>query len=116
MDSTMHHQLAVVLGAATVGLLAARVLPECYGSVPFIGRDWLSEQTGNRKRVPQRPHVLIDRSSRVTNLIDPSAQLQDPAPMRPIATGNPRALFAQMRNRAVRAFVAGTRRQPVASA
>jgi hypothetical protein len=51
---------AVVLGASISGLLAARVLADCYSSVTVVERDVLPEQSVNRRGVPQGalPHPI----------------------------------------------------------
>jgi 2-polyprenyl-6-methoxyphenol hydroxylase-like FAD-dependent oxidoreductase len=48
---------AVVLGASIAGLLAARVLADCYDEVEVIDRDELPEDPGPRGGVPQARHA-----------------------------------------------------------
>jgi 2-polyprenyl-6-methoxyphenol hydroxylase-like FAD-dependent oxidoreductase len=57
MNSTMHREHAVVLGAGMAGLLAARVLSEFYDSVSVVERDRLPGYPIDRKGVPQGRHV-----------------------------------------------------------
>ena len=58
---------AVVLGAGMAGLLAARVLSECYDSVTVVERDKSLECPSPRKGVPQGRHVhmFLSRGTQV---------------------------------------------------
>lgn len=48
---------AVVLGASMGGLLAARVLADCYRQVTIVDRDSLPERASDRRGVPQGRHA-----------------------------------------------------------
>jgi len=48
---------AVVLGASMSGLLAARVLADCYGQVTVVDRDELPETATHRRGVPHGRHI-----------------------------------------------------------
>ncbi len=58
---------AAVLGASMGGLLAARVLAECYRSVTVIECDELPTEPINRRGVPQgrQPHLLLARAAQI---------------------------------------------------
>ena len=58
-------ECAVVVGASIGGLLAARVLADCYGEVLLVERDRFPESPVNRRGVPQgrHGHVLMRRGS-----------------------------------------------------
>src|SRR6476661_3361416 len=64
---------AVVLGASMGGLLAARVLADCYETVTVVERDVLPETSANRRGVPQGRHVhlLLGRGSQVLDELFP---------------------------------------------
>jgi 2-polyprenyl-6-methoxyphenol hydroxylase-like FAD-dependent oxidoreductase len=57
---------AVVLGASMGGLLAARILSDCFGKVTVVERDDLSAP-GDRRGVPQGRHVhaLLARGKQI---------------------------------------------------
>jgi 2-polyprenyl-6-methoxyphenol hydroxylase-like FAD-dependent oxidoreductase len=48
---------AVVLGASLAGLLAARVLADCYGEVTVVDRDELPDTATHRRGVPHGRHI-----------------------------------------------------------
>jgi 2-polyprenyl-6-methoxyphenol hydroxylase-like FAD-dependent oxidoreductase len=54
---TEHHDRALVLGGSIAGLLAARVLSDCYDEVVVVDRDVLNPQDGLRRGVPQARHL-----------------------------------------------------------
>lgn len=58
---------AVVLGGSMAGLLAARVLADCYRRVTVVERDPLPDEPVTRRGVPQgrQPHVLLARCSQI---------------------------------------------------
>ncbi len=58
---------AVVMGASMGGLLAARVLADCFEAVTVVERDDLSDDPLNRRGVPQGRHVhaLLARGARI---------------------------------------------------
>lgn len=60
-------QNAVVCGASMAGLLAARVLSDCFGSITLVERDVLPEVVMQRRGVPQGKHLhqLLSRGSSV---------------------------------------------------
>ena len=57
---------AVVIGASIAGLLAARILSDCFDSVIVVDSDRLPSQTEARRGVPQsvQPHVLFAKGYR----------------------------------------------------
>lgn len=55
----MRTERAVVLGASMAGLLAARVLADCFQTVVVVERDVLPSGISNRKGVPQGRHVHL---------------------------------------------------------
>jgi 2-polyprenyl-6-methoxyphenol hydroxylase-like FAD-dependent oxidoreductase len=64
---------AVVLGASMGGLLAARVLADCYRTVTVVERDFLPDDPANRRGVPQgrHAHALLGRGSQVLDELFP---------------------------------------------
>ncbi|BBY84181.1 FAD-dependent monooxygenase [Mycolicibacterium pulveris] len=64
---------AVVLGASMSGLLAARVLADCYRSVMVVERDVLPDKPANRRGVPQGRHVhaLLARGAKTLDELFP---------------------------------------------
>jgi 2-polyprenyl-6-methoxyphenol hydroxylase-like FAD-dependent oxidoreductase len=48
---------AVILGASMSGLLAARVLSDCYRTVTVVERDQMPTNAAQRRGVPQGRHV-----------------------------------------------------------
>ena len=58
-------ECAVVVGASIGGLMAARVLADCYGQVVLVERDKFPESPDNRRGVPQgrHGHLLLRRES-----------------------------------------------------
>ncbi|MCY1142792.1 FAD-dependent monooxygenase [Actinoplanes sp. Pm04-4] len=64
MDNT-----AVVIGAGTAGLTAARVLSERFGRVIVLDRDSLPDEAVPRRGVPQgsQPHILLAAGMRELN-------------------------------------------------
>src|SRR6201997_170180 len=48
---------AIVIGGSMAGLLAARVLADCYQTVVLIERDALDSSGENRRGVPQGRHT-----------------------------------------------------------
>lgn len=58
---------AVVLGGSITGLLAARVLSECYAEVFLVDRDQLTGTTGYRRGVPhgRHAHGLLARGQQI---------------------------------------------------
>lgn len=70
---------AVVIGASVGGLLAARVLSDCYARVVLLDRDVLPESAAARRGVPQgrQLHVLLSRGKEALDELFPglSAEL-----------------------------------------
>ncbi|OBE98049.1 2-polyprenyl-6-methoxyphenol hydroxylase-like oxidoreductase [Mycolicibacterium elephantis] len=64
---------AIVLGASMSGLLAARVLTDCYRGVTVVERDALPDEPINRRGVPQGRHVhaLLARGAKTLNELFP---------------------------------------------
>lgn len=64
---------AVVLGASMSGLLAARVLSDCYRTVTVVERDVLPTEIAQRRGVPQGRHVhaLWPRGSQILDELFP---------------------------------------------
>jgi 2-polyprenyl-6-methoxyphenol hydroxylase-like FAD-dependent oxidoreductase len=64
---------AVVLGASMGGLLAARVLADFYEAVTVVERDVLTDDSANRRGVPQgqHGHVVLPRCSQVLSELFP---------------------------------------------
>ncbi|MGH9791723.1 MAG: FAD-dependent oxidoreductase, partial [Candidatus Acidiferrales bacterium] len=64
---------AVVIGGSIAGLLAARVLSECYDSVTILDRDHAPSEPGPRKGVPQgrHGHGLLAAGSAVMEALFP---------------------------------------------
>ncbi|MGV0834565.1 FAD-dependent oxidoreductase [Mycolicibacterium thermoresistibile] len=64
---------AVVVGAGMAGLLAARVLADCYERVTIVERDVLAAEPANRRGVPQgrHVHVLLGRGSQIIDELFP---------------------------------------------
>jgi 2-polyprenyl-6-methoxyphenol hydroxylase-like FAD-dependent oxidoreductase len=70
---TMLGEHAVVLGASTAGLLAARVLSEAYRHVTMVERDVLPEGSADRRGVPQgrHAHALLSGGARILDELFP---------------------------------------------
>lgn len=66
-------QRAVVLGASVAGLLAARVLSDCYDTVTVVDRDALPDGPVNRRGVPhgRMIHALQARGSQIMDELFP---------------------------------------------
>lgn len=64
---------AVVLGGSLAGLLAARVLADCYQRVTIVERDEVSDRCESRRGVPQgrHAHVLLGRGGQVFEALFP---------------------------------------------
>jgi 2-polyprenyl-6-methoxyphenol hydroxylase-like FAD-dependent oxidoreductase len=64
---------AVVIGASIGGLLAARVLSDCYERVVLLDRDVLPDQPAARRAVPQgrQLHVLLARGKEALDELFP---------------------------------------------
>ena len=58
-DLPMLGEHAVVLGASMAGLVAARVLADCYERVTVVERDHLPPVGETRKGVPQARHAHL---------------------------------------------------------
>ena len=65
VDLAMLGEHAVVLGASMAGLMAARVLADCYERVTVLERDQLPSPGHTRKGVPQarHAHLLLPRGA-----------------------------------------------------
>jgi 2-polyprenyl-6-methoxyphenol hydroxylase-like FAD-dependent oxidoreductase len=70
--STIHRR-AVVIGASMAGLLAARVLSECFTEVVLLERDPLPDHAAPRKGTPHavHPHGLLARGNQILNQLFP---------------------------------------------
>lgn len=64
---------AVVAGASMSGLLAARVLADCFRTVTVVERDVLADEPSGRRGVPQgrHPHVLLSRGAQTLDELFP---------------------------------------------
>jgi 2-polyprenyl-6-methoxyphenol hydroxylase-like FAD-dependent oxidoreductase len=67
------HRRAVVIGTSMAGLLAARVLSECFTQVVLLERDVLPDHAAPRKGTPQaeHPHGLLARGRQVLDQLFP---------------------------------------------
>lgn len=68
MDMTSpNHRQAVVVGGSIAGMLAARVLADCFDVVTIVERDRLPDSPLPRRGVPQsaQPHVLFVQGYRI---------------------------------------------------
>jgi 2-polyprenyl-6-methoxyphenol hydroxylase-like FAD-dependent oxidoreductase len=67
------HRRAVVIGASMAGLLAARVLSECFTEVVLLERDLLPDHAAPRKGTPQavQPHGLLARGRQILDELFP---------------------------------------------
>lgn len=67
------HGRALVIGASIAGLLAARVLSECFAEVMLLERDGLTDRAVPRKGTPHavHPHGLLARGSQILDELFP---------------------------------------------
>ena len=67
------HRRAMVIGASMAGLLAARVLSECFTEVLLLERDPLPDRAGPRKGTPHavHPHGLLARGRQILDELFP---------------------------------------------
>lgn len=72
-NSSTTHRRAMVIGASMSGLLAARVLSECFSEVVLLERDALPERAAPRKGTPQavQPHGLLARGRQILDELFP---------------------------------------------
>lgn len=94
---------AVVLGAGTAGLLAARVLAEAFAEVLILDRDPLAGAGTARPGVPQgcHAHVLLGRGQQILEELFPGFTAEA------VAAGSPVADFG-----ALRSYVGSRRLRP----
>ncbi|MBM6384912.1 NAD(P)/FAD-dependent oxidoreductase [Paenibacillus sp. FSL K6-2862] len=69
----MNTERAIVIGGGIAGLLAAKVLSNCYTEVVVVDRDHFSEEPESRSGTPQafQPHRLTPRCSLILNRFFP---------------------------------------------
>jgi 2-polyprenyl-6-methoxyphenol hydroxylase-like FAD-dependent oxidoreductase len=72
-NSSESRDTAIVLGASITGLLAARVLADCYSNVIVVERDILPDGPQTRRGVPQGglPHIPAARLTRTLDELFP---------------------------------------------
>ena len=85
---------AVVLGASTAGLLAARVLADAYQQVTVVERDRLPAREAARRGVPQgrHAHALLPRGAQILEELFPGTLAGLAAAGVPVL-GHPRQLW-----------------------
>src|SRR5262245_4837570 len=64
---------AVILGGSRAGVLAARILSECYADVTIVDRDKLTSASSPRRGVPQgfHAHALLARGKQILDELFP---------------------------------------------
>ncbi|MBA2748376.1 MAG: monooxygenase, partial [Tatlockia sp.] len=78
MTSSNINDRAIVIGGSIAGLLSARVLADCFASVPIIETDKLPDLPKARIGVPQsvQPHILFTKGYRILGELFPNIEEQ----------------------------------------